>query len=113
MPKGLEALFRAAERAETTILAPELLLAEVGQVLLKKWQQNLLSELELEEVTGTILKLPIRYAPHQDLLVPAQQLAMQEKLSVYDALFLALARRQGATLFTADEGLAKVARRLR
>ena len=92
------------------MLAPHLLLAETGNVLLRKRRRGELSAQELGELLQAIESLPIRYFEHGPLLLPACALAETHELSVYDALYLALAERHGASLITCDDALDKVAR---
>lgn len=110
VPHGLEPLIREAERGNEAILAPELLLAEAGQVLLKKRAHNLLSAQEAVDILRDILALPVKYEGHRVFLPRAMDLAVAHKLTVYDAIFLSLAEGKGASLITADASLAKAAR---
>ena len=105
VPEGLEIALQNAERGNDSLIAPELMLAESGQVLHKKRTQQVLSDEELKALLSSILNLPIRLFSHGDLVGPACALAAEFDLSVYDALFLALAERHNAPLFTADEKL--------
>ena len=52
--------------------------------------------------------LPLTRHGHQTLLRPI--LALRHNFSAYDAAYVALAERLGATLLTADQALAKAAR---
>jgi len=110
LPEGLEQAMRAAERGEATLLAPELMLAEAAQALHKKRCRRVLSATEAHEILTHLLLLPITYMPHAPLMVRASELAHQCKLTVYDALFLALAEQHSARLITADDSLRAAAR---
>lgn len=112
LPNGLESALRGVERGNDLWLAPELILAEAGQVLYKKQRQDLLTENELNEIVDGILALPMRLFSHRELLKPACLLAPTVSLTVYDALFLVLAERHGAMLMTADTKLRRVADRM-
>lgn len=103
IPEGLESAFRNAERGNDSLIAPELMLAECGQVLHRKRMQNVLTDEELDALLNSILDLPIRLFAHGDLLRPACNLAAELSLTVYDGLFLALAKRHNAPLFTVDK----------
>ena len=105
IPEDLEATLQNTERGNDGLIAPELILAECGQVLHKKRMQKILTDRELDELVDSILDLPIRLFPHGDLLKSACELAVGLNLTVYDALFLALAKRHSAPLFTADNKL--------
>ena len=111
-PDGLEIAMQNSERGTDCMIAPELILAECGQVLHKKRMQKLLTEEELNALLNGILDLPVRLFAHGDLLESACDLADEFHLTVYDGLFLALAKRHGAPLFTADDTLRRAADRL-
>ena len=107
LPDGLEGHITSAWRGETALFAPELALAEVAQVLWKKEQAGHLNSSEVDEILFSILELPIETVGHYDLLPDAMLLARRHNLTIYDALFLALARKKRAPLITADQRLAK------
>lgn len=109
VPDGLEAFMRGVEHGENVAIAPELMLAEAGNVASKKRHQGVLSVAEMDELVGLISRMPIRYISHRELIIPAVKLATDSGLTVYDALFLVLARQKSARLFTADTRLAKAA----
>jgi predicted nucleic acid-binding protein len=108
-PLELEELLAGVERGEDSVIAPQLLLAEAANVLNKKRQLGVLSAEECQELVGLFCRMPIRYYPHQELLPDALSLADEHELTVYDALFLALAARHQAHLITADEKLGSTA----
>lgn len=112
VPEGLEVVVQNAERGNDSLIAPELILAECGQVLHKKRAQDILANDELNALLNSVLDLPIRLFNHGDLLRPACDLAVEFGLTVYDGLFLALAKRHGAPLFTADDKLRRAADQL-
>lgn len=111
IPQGLEEFMRAVERGEHVAIAPELMLAEAGNVANKKRQQGLLTAAEVGALVGLMRRMPVRYLSHHDLIAPAVDLAAGFGVTVYDALFLALARQRAARLFTADARLAETARK--
>ncbi len=112
VPAGLTGALQNAERGDASLIAPELILAESGQVLHKKRAQDLLSDAEVTAILDSMLYLPIRLFSHHDLIRSACDLAMECDLTVYDALFLSLAKRHSALLITADEKLRRVAEEL-
>lgn len=105
VPDGLEDAVDSAWRGEVALLAPELALAEVAQVLCKKERAAHLSAAESDAIRAEILDLPIEYVGHRDLLEAAVPVARDRGLTVYDALFLALADQRRAQLITADDEL--------
>jgi len=110
VPAGLHAFVGDAEKGLHQAIAPELLAAEAANVVLKKQRLGELSASEAVELLADIMALPIRLMPHRPLVDSAYQQALKLKLTVYDALFLALAIDRGAVLFTADADLAQAAR---
>ena len=60
IPEGIESALREAERGNDILLAPELILPEAAQVLLKKKKQGLLTREEMGELLDCIISLPIR-----------------------------------------------------
>jgi predicted nucleic acid-binding protein len=112
LPVGLEPALRNAAKGEASLIAPELILAESGQVLHKKRRQKLLEADELDALLDSLLDLPIQLYGHRNLLRSACALAAESGLTVYDALFLALAIRYNASLITADDVLRRAADQL-
>jgi predicted nucleic acid-binding protein len=108
-PEELADALRETERGNASLIAPELALAEAAQVILKKHRRGLLTRKETDELLADILSLPISYFSHRPLIAFALELASERGLTVYDALFLALAERQSAQLITLDARLRKAA----
>lgn len=106
----IETAFNRAASGADVVLAPQLLLAESGNVLLRKQRRGELSSSELNELLQTITSLPIRLCEHGPLLLPAVTLAQTHSLTVYDALYLAAAEQHGARLISSDGALANAAR---
>lgn len=106
----IETAFNRAAGGTDLVLAPQLLLAEAANVLLRKQRRGELSMPELAELLAAVQALPIRLCDHQAMLMPACALASKHGLTVYDALYLALAEQHGAHLITSDDALDKVAR---
>lgn len=109
LPDRCEEIIDAAWRGAIVLHAPELALAEVGGVLRKKEAAGLLSAEEVDDVLAEVLRLPIRAAGHGPLMAGAIAASRHHGLTVYDGLFLTLARRLGARLLTADAALAAAA----
>ena len=104
-PDFLEESINAAYKAETILIMPELALAEAGQVLWKKAKRTYLTQVEVDEIISAILELPIQIVNQHDYLKEALSLARRHNLTVYDALFLAVAFRKSGDLIAADEKL--------
>jgi predicted nucleic acid-binding protein len=109
IPNGLERFLRGVERGNNIAIAPELLLVESANVLDRKRKIDEISETESVQLLTDILSMPIRYFSHGPLIPAAFDLALQHSLTLYDAVYLALASEQGAIVFSADEDMKKIA----
>lgn len=107
LPEGAEAALDEAWRGDGILLVPELALAEAAQVLLRKERAGRLSAAEAEGILEEILTLPLQVVGHAALISSAASLARRLSLTVYDALYLALALERGAPLLTGDQELSK------
>jgi predicted nucleic acid-binding protein len=86
-----------------TLLAPDLLYAEVGNIIWKKHRfQNLTAE-DAEEVLAAFRLVPFMVTSCEALLEEAYRLAVAHERTVYDAMYLALSLRENCRWVTADE----------
>jgi len=106
----VETALNQATSGAAVVFAPQLILVEAANVLLRKRRRGELTAQELGELLLAVKSLPIRLCEHEALLLPACALAETYNLSAYDALYLALAEQYGARLITNDDVLDKVAR---
>jgi predicted nucleic acid-binding protein len=104
----------AAQRIESRIFsrnqslhAPELLDLEVAQVLRRLVREGVLSTSRAEQAIQDLLDLRLTRYPHSVLLPRIWQL--RHNLSAYDAAYIVLAEKLGATLLTRDARLASAA----
>ncbi|MBW1981320.1 MAG: type II toxin-antitoxin system VapC family toxin [Deltaproteobacteria bacterium] len=109
IPDGLEEFMHAVERGMNRAIAPELILVEAANVLNKKRKLGELSEDESMDLLTDVLAMPIRYLSHRPLIPVAFDLAKEHNLTVYDALYLALAKRHSAFVFSADQNIKEIA----
>jgi len=109
----MEVFFQEIDQGKHLALAPELLVAETANVLLKKQKQGELTDHEAKGIIDDILAMPIRLMPHGPLAPAALDIALRHHLTVYDALYIAVAMEQGAVVFTADASIKKTAAALR
>jgi predicted nucleic acid-binding protein len=86
---------------------PALCDIEVASALRRLLLTGILSEERAQEALMDYLDLPLTRHGHQNLL--AQVLSLRTNFSAYDATYVALADRLGATLVTGDEGLVRAA----
>ena len=88
------------------LLAPELLLAEFGNVLWKKVQRGVLAPREAEEIVDAFLEAcPVTFYASHPLLPSAFKLATNVQCTVYDSFYLAVAVAENCRLVTADDRL--------
>jgi len=94
---------RVVDRAE--LLAPDLLWAELGNVL---WRHQRLGELSASNARDMLLTLravPVRTYALFPLLPLALEIAVTIGHSIYDCIYLALADREDCRVVTADRRL--------
>ena len=87
------------------VLSPTLLIAETSNVF---WKYQKFAELPFstcEKLIEQTILLPDEYVNERELNIEAFKLACELNHSVYDALFLVLARRNNAQLLTMDKKL--------
>ena len=87
------------------VLAPDLIIAEVGNIVWKKRSFQGLADDDARAVLDQFLRLTLTLTPTQELLDDAYGLAVAYGRSVYDAFYLALSIRESCPFVTADERL--------
>ena len=106
--EGLAEVIRAAP----LVLAPELMLTEVANALWKLQRAEQLAGLDPQQLLADANDLVDRVEPDRHLQAEALALACHLGHPVYDYLYLSLARREAATLITADRRLQQLAARV-
>lgn len=89
----------------TKFLAPDLIYAEVGNILWKKLRSNELTQDAARGILNDFKKIPFEISESQSLLEVAWQIATQHQRTVYDSLYLAVAFTENCQLATADLAL--------
>jgi predicted nucleic acid-binding protein len=89
-----------------TLIAPELILLEVANVAVKKVRRKVITHAQAEEALGDMKDLFDRLIATEDLRGAATNLALNTMTATYDAIYAALAKREGLILVTADNRLA-------
>lgn len=92
----------ADELLDDDLIAPDLLFAEVANILWKKQLRGEIDAMTLTLAARWLLQLPIQVHDSASLLVEAAALAVRLKHPAYDCFYLALAVRTDAALVTAD-----------
>ncbi len=95
---------------EARLLAPDLIIAKMGNILWKKVRQNELTIQDARQV-GDILSnyCPLRLISSSKLMPAALEIAISIGFTIYDGLYLALAVSVEAPLVTADQEIKKLA----
>lgn len=103
-----ERLLAQVEKKDLDLLAPDLIHPEVGNILWKKRRLKELTRSEVEEITDAILSLPLKIEASRSLLPLAVDIAIAYGITVYDALYLSLAKVYETTMITSDRRLVDV-----
>ena len=93
---------RRALSGQRALLAPDLIWAEVGNVLWKRYRRAEITQEAAKQILQDFRRFPLETCAAKTLLDPAWDLAAQCRISVYDGLYLALAISRRCTLVTAD-----------
>ena len=106
-PYSVEAhqLLEAYEVGSLTMLAPDLLYAEVGNIVWKKHRFQGLASEDAEEILAAFRLVTFVVTSCAALLEEAYRLAVTHQRTVYDAMYLALSLREHCPWVTADERL--------
>ncbi|HWA50577.1 MAG TPA: type II toxin-antitoxin system VapC family toxin, partial [Dongiaceae bacterium] len=94
-------------KGSESLYAPDLLLAEVGNIIWKKVIRGEIGEEQARKIAQSLRDLPLTLQSSDALIERALQIALSIKHPVYDCLYLACAEALGSTLVTADERLGK------
>src|SRR3954447_22265395 len=86
-----------------TLLAPDLIWSEVGNVAWKRVRRGEMSAEESTQFIADLIRLPLDTIPTQTLLAPALELAIATDRTVYDCMYLALAMDRKCRFVTANE----------
>ena len=105
------AFTEAVESAEL-VLAPELMLTEVTNTLWRLQRAGQLQAATLQARLRRAADLVDHIEPDRTLQVEALALAIHLNHPVYDCLYLVLARREVASLLSADQRLLDLARKV-
>jgi predicted nucleic acid-binding protein len=98
-------ILEAYHAGTLTLLAPNLLYAEVGNIVWKKHRFQGLATADAHEILTAFRLLTFVLTSSAELLEEAYRLAVTHQRTVYDALYLAFSLREPCPLVTADEKL--------
>ena len=93
-----ERLNARASQGDLMLFAPDLIFAEVGNILWKKHRLKELTRSEAEEITETIVSLPLKIEASKTLLPLAMDIGLAYGITVYDAIYVSLAKIHETTV---------------
>jgi predicted nucleic acid-binding protein len=91
------------------LIAPDLIIAEIGNALWKKSRAGDFDIARTEEAFRLLKDAGLRLTESGTLVVEAVRLASRLSHPVYDCLYLGLAQKRGAELVTLDKRMAAAA----
>jgi len=87
------------------LLAPDLLISELGNVLWKKIGRHEIEAGDAKEILAALRRVPLEMVVATDLIEAALEIAVTHARTVYDSLYVALAVGRNCALVTADDRL--------
>lgn len=92
------------------LLAPDLIFAEFGNVLWKKWLRQELEPEVISPLLADLSRMRLHIVPTATLADKAATIAVTYRRSFYDSIYLALAVTAQGRMVTADEKLCNALR---
>jgi|SRR6185369_2883033 len=102
-----------ALRSEQPLIAPSLIVAEVGNAIWKAVRRAEVSREHALTAIDAALAAVNQLAPMEDLRLSALEFSIELDHPIYDCFYLALAEREHAPLVCADKRIAEKAKRLK
>jgi predicted nucleic acid-binding protein len=102
--KAEEVMARVAD-GDLALLAPDLLYPETGNILWKKHRLHELALAEVDEIVDALSSLPIKVEESRTVMPLAVDIAIHTGITVYDAMYVTVARIYETKLITADRKL--------
>jgi len=93
---------------EEYVIAPELLYVEIASAFGKYAKANVMNDREALESIRDAIELVDEFIPNRENFIEAFHESVRMDHSVYDIMYLTLARRNKATLMTLDKKLIKL-----
>ena len=100
-----EQLLARVEEGSVKLFAPDLIYAEAGNTLWKKRRLKELTQSEVGKITDLINSIPLKVEASKTLLPLAIDIAIAYEVTVYDALYLSMAKVYETQMMTADRKL--------
>ena len=100
-----EQLLATVEEGRVRLSAPDLIYAEAGNTLWKKHRLKELTQSEVGKITDLIISIPLKVEASKALFPLAIDIAIAYEVTVYDALYLSVAKIYETQMMTADKKL--------
>ena len=100
-----EQLLARVEEGSVKLFAPDLIYAEAGNTLWKKHRLKELAQSEVGKIIDLIISIPLKVEPSKTLFPLAIDIAIAYEVTVYDALYLSMAKVYETQMITADRKL--------
>jgi predicted nucleic acid-binding protein len=101
-----ERLLRDFLDDKVQLTAPDLVVAEVGNLL---WKRSIklkdISQSQADQMYGAFLAIGLPLCPSVSIAASAFKLSIEREHPIYDMLYIALAEENGCKFVTADEKL--------
>ena len=112
LQKEKKELFNATYEKASWVIAPDLYIAEISNVLWKYYKSGLISHMECIQYVEDGIELIDDYFPSKELWKEALGEGIKNTHSIYDMYYAILARRNDATLITNDSKLSLICNKL-
>lgn len=96
---------------DSRAIVPPIFASEVANGLTVAYRRQRIQETEIRDALADLGDLPIEHVAARFNLSEELALAHGHNLTIYDAMYLALAKREGVKLYTRDNALHKAAAR--
>ncbi len=103
-----EELYTQVGEGSLRLLVPDLIFAEVGNIIWKKHRMKELIPSEAKEIADAIVSLPLEIAASKTLMPLAVDIGLAYGITVYDAIYVSLAKIHETILVTADRKLVEI-----
>jgi predicted nucleic acid-binding protein len=100
-----EQLLARVEEGSVKLFAPDLIYAEAGNTLWKKHRLKELTQSEVGKITDLIISIPLKVEPSKTLFPLAIDIAIAYEFTVYDALYLSMAKIYETEMMTGNRKL--------
>jgi predicted nucleic acid-binding protein len=112
LQKEKKELFNATYEKASWVIAPDLYIAEISNVVWKYYKSGLISHMECIQYVEDGIELIDDYFPSKELWKEALGEGIKNIHSIYDMYYAVLARRNDATLITNDSKLSLICNKL-